>query len=332
MKSETTPIAALDSSGVDLLIYRDAETAGRAAVEQTAAAACREAARGKNICFWLMAAPSGFAFYRAFVDKVREDRPFAEVVAASTFFQFDDYPIGRDDPAFRVTFRSLLEKHLIGPLETVLRKTPQIEFLELTGNPEDREIAANYTQSLCRRLDDPGVFVIEIKGIGMDGHWGFHDGTVPLTASPSVMHVALSPQNIHQQMIDWPEYFGRIEDVPTRAYTANTALLLMADLIIDVVPQASKRFSILATYATDAIVHSIPSSAIKRHTNAAAYLTEEAASVLLSLRRGNRKGRAKLTENELDELKAVWAGTEQRYYHDNVAAMLSVLKELCLLD
>ena len=331
MKKKIQPISVLDSAGVDLFIYRDAETAAAAAVEKTAAAACREAARGKTICFWLMAAPSGFAFYRAFLDKVREDRLFAEAAAAAVFFQFDDYPIGRDDPAFRVTFRSLLEKHLIGPLETVLGKKPRIEFLELTGGPADREIAENYTESLRRRLDDPGVFVIEIKGIGMDGHWGFHDGTVPLTASPSVMHAALHSQNIHQQMIDWPEYFGSIEDVPASAYTANTALFLMADLIIDVVPQSSKRYSVLAAYGTDAVVNSIPSSAIKRHTNAAAYLTEEAASVLLSFREGKRTGRGKLTANELDELKAVWAGTE-KYYNDNVETMLSVLKELHLVD
>lgn len=319
----------LNAAGVEVLVYETEQAAGEAAADRVAGDAILAATEGKDLCFWLMAAPSGFAFYRAFVDRVRKDSQLADVVRTATFFQFDDYPVGRDDPAFGVTFRALLEEHVRRPLADSLGAAPRFEFLEI-GSEDDETIAAEYTQKLRSRLEDPRTSVIEVKGIGMDGHWGFHDGSVPLDSRPEMIRVELGSQNLHQQMLDWPQYFETAEDVPSFAFTANVPMFLMADSVVDIVPQASKQFSVLATYGTDDVINSIPSSAIKKHHNASAFLTRTAADVLLSFAERRSAGDTRLSESELLQLRELWGGPNSPFHEENTEAMMDVLRELKL--
>ena len=329
MKTNDTHPIHLNAAGVDVLVYDTQRAAGEAAAHCVAEHAKSAAERGNDVCFWFMAAPSGFAFYRAFVDRVREDSQVADIVRKSTFYQFDDYPIARDDPAFVVTFRALLEEHVRRPLAGVIGAPPRFEFLEV-GSDRDESLAAEYTQKLRSRLEDTQTTVIQVKGIGMDGHWGFHDRSIPLEGRPEIMEVKLGSQNLHQQMIDWPQYFETVADVPSSAFTANVPMFLMADRVVDIVPQASKQFSVLATYGTDDVVNSIPSSAIKKHHNASAFLTRAAAEVLLSFTERLAAGATTLSDSELEQLRALWGEPGAPFREENIGAMMNVLRELGL--
>jgi hypothetical protein len=131
--------------------------------------------------------------------------------------------------------------------------------------------------------DDPNTFLVLLKGIGMDGHWGFHGSETPLDRAPGIIRVPMNEANIHQQLLDWPEYFRSESDVPRHAYTCDVALFLKAHLIIDNVPQKSKMYSDARHVRYDEVIQ-YPSSAIKRHPNSHAFLTSDSAAALLELR------------------------------------------------
>jgi 6-phosphogluconolactonase/glucosamine-6-phosphate isomerase/deaminase len=279
-----------------------ARTAAMAAKEIMAAAD-----RGKLPVLWLMAAPSGFAFYTAFIDLCRRDKALASLMRRTYFFQFDDYPIGRGDPKFPITFRSLLETYFFVPLAGVCGPLEHVELMELTGGADDDRIAAGYAARVLGVLDDKDYYVLEIKGIGMDGHWGFHGSETPLDKAPGIIKVPMKGQNIHQQKIDWPQYFRTDADVPKHAYSFTVAAFMKADCVIDNVPQASKQYSVLASYGDETVLNDIPSSALKKHDNASAILTENSAAILAEYRQAlTQTGSPKISRSMYDRLAALW--------------------------
>lgn len=263
-------------------------------------------AEGKRIVFWLMAAPSAFAWYEAFVGDCTSDDEFAQIVSQSEFFQFDDYPIGRQDPRFPVTFRHLLETQVFDRLGRARPAAENIHLLELTGGPGDSDVLRDYEKQLLDRVHDSKTVVIQIKGIGMDGHWGFHGRETPLDAAAGYISVPINRQNRIQQTIDWPEFFPTPKSVPDSAATATVNLFLKADHIIDLVPQASKRFSVLAAYGTDLPIEGVPSSALKTHGSSWSFLTRDAAEVLISYRRTGA-----LSESDLAVIDEIWGNDQE---------------------
>ncbi|OQX28521.1 MAG: hypothetical protein B0D92_08520, partial [Spirochaeta sp. LUC14_002_19_P3] len=140
-----------------------------------------------------------------------------------------------------------------------------------------------------------------------DGHWGFHGAETPLDMEPDIITVRMGKQNIHQQMLDWPEYFSTPEAVPKTACTFNVGMFLLADEIIDNVPQGSKEFSVLTTYGVEPVIDAIPSSAIKKHKNARAWLTKKSARALLEFLNGIKDNPAyTLEKSTLNRLRAIW--------------------------
>jgi 6-phosphogluconolactonase/glucosamine-6-phosphate isomerase/deaminase len=278
---------------------------------------------GKRIVFWLMAAPSAFAWYEAFLQDCRTDTEFAAIVSQSEFFQFDDYPIGRSDPKFPVTFRHLLETQLFDQLGDALPPEDHIHRLELNGDGNDAAVLRDYEQKLLYRLNDLGTTVIQVKGIGMDGHWGFHGRETPLDAAPGYISVPINRQNRIQQTLDWPEYFPSVESVPYSAATATVNLFLMADHIIDLVPQPSKRFSVLATYGTNEPIGSIPASALKSHGSSWSFMTRAAAESLISYRRTGS-----LRDTDVAAIDAIWgADQESRDWARSVLVGAGIMAE-----
>jgi len=81
---------------------------------------CDAQLSGKKPLLWLMAAPNGFAFYRAFVELCAANPIYAALCAPTEFYQFDNYSIARSDRRFPITFRHLLESHLFKPLARVV--------------------------------------------------------------------------------------------------------------------------------------------------------------------------------------------------------------------
>lgn len=281
-------------------------TENETAMGQAAQGVVRDRAKkasdeGKHVVFWVMAAPSGFAWYDAFIRDCEQDAEFAEIVGRSEFFQFDDYPIGRNDRRFPVTFRNLLEQRLYGRLGAAAPSADHIHRLELDGTAADDVLLRRYGESLFKLLDDPGVHVIEVKGIGMDGHWGFHGRETPLDHPAEMFWVPINRQNRIQQTLDWPEYFPDVEAVPDSAATAAVGMFLKAQTIVDLVPQRSKLFSVLAAYGTDEVLGDIPSSALKGHNDSHSFLTEAAAEALVEFR-----SKGSLSAATREALDGIW--------------------------
>ena len=321
----------LKSGLTEIHVERDAEAMGRATASFIAGAMKEAVARGERPVLWLMAAPSGFAFYGAFVELARKDAALAAMCRQAAWFQFDDYPVPRGDPRFPITFRHLLETRFFGPLREACGALKDIHLLEI-GGADDERVCRDYARFLIETAENPGNCLIQLKGIGMDGHWGFHGHETPLDAPPAVIKVAMNEANIHQQKLDWPEYFRNNEDLPRYACTCDVQLFLKARIIVDNVPQASKMYSVLATYVNEDVCGAIPSSALKTHPNSHAFLTKESAGALLEYREAlARDPAAKISPSLLSRLESVWASEDKVPQADNRAAMRAVLSELRML-
>ena len=107
------------------------------------------------------------------------DPELQSILRETHFFQFDDYPISRKSPKFEATFRRLLEKHLFGPLSEVCGTLKNMHPLELTGAATDSRVCEEYRDAILN-LKSQSVYFLQLKGIGMDGHWGFHGAETPL--------------------------------------------------------------------------------------------------------------------------------------------------------
>jgi len=317
------------SGTVKVNIVKNESLMGKMTVDHITKVIKEKYVQDKAIVLWLMAAPSGFPFYQALVERVKEERFLREIIRRTHFFQFDDYPISRKSKKFFVTFRYLLENELFKPLKNLCGELPYIHSLELTGTDKDKEISKAYREELLN-LKKENSYILQLKGIGMDGHWGFHGAKTPLDMPSDMIAVSMNKQNIHQQRIDWPKFFPRVEDVPKTAYTFNVNMFLLADEIIDNVPQSTKEYAVLATYGTDDIINEIPSSALKKHHNAQAYITEEAAKALIEFREGrdNDKG-YKISNTTLNRLRVLWKdNANQPYSQQNIKIMDGVLRKL----
>ncbi len=283
-------------------------------------------AEDKKTVMWMMAAPSGFSFYASFIKAVENDEQLQKIVKNTLFFQFDDYPVGRTDSRFPITFRHLLETNFFLPLEKIVGPLKGKTLLELDGTDKDKITIADYQNKLLSVLKDPLFYVIEVKGIGMDGHWGFHGSETPLDNPPALMKVPMNTLNIQQQMLDWPQYFPNEESVPKEAITANVALFMLADMIVDLVPQKGKAFSILATYGPKEVSPLIPSSKLKEHENSYAFLTEVGSWALLEYRKSNKSS---LDNSIIEKLKEIWENksnpTLQQHNEQKMVEILSSL-------
>jgi len=302
---------------------------GRLTVEHFVGRLKEKQAAGVPVALWLMAAPSAFPFYRELIRQAEADASLGRILRDTEYFQFDDYPIGRDSPQFPTTFRHLLEIYLYRPLADVCGSLTGVHSLDLTGARTDGEVQTAYRDAILARKER-GVYLLQLKGIGMDGHWGFHGAETPLNGEPGMIQVTMNSQNIRQQMLDWPAYFSTPAEVPRTACTFNVPMFLLADEIVDNVPQPSKAFSVLAAYGTEEIVGDVPSSALKGHPRGRAYVTAAAAEVLREYRRGATS--AKLGAAALERLQSIWRDADHPESETrNLAWMESVLRKLGML-
>ena len=331
-QSNSDQLTAFACGPVTVTVVRNEAAMGRLTAQHIIQRLRQQAAAGKPLVLWLMAAPSAFAFYRQLIHAAAADPALQTLLRNTDFFQFDDYPIPRQSPQFAATFRHLLEQHLYRPLTKVCGPLPKVHPLELTGAASDADVRAAYRDALLQRKEQ-GAYLLQLKGIGMDGHWGFHGAETPLTGEPDMITVPMNSQNIRQQMLDWPDLFPTPQDVPPVACTFNVGMFLLADELVDNVPQASKAYSVLATYGTETVLNEVPSSAIKQHPCARAYLTEAAARVLLELRAAREADpQARLSTRAGEQLRALWRDErDPQAESQNIAVMERVLRKLELL-
>ncbi|MEA5033099.1 MAG: hypothetical protein VB025_13215 [Sphaerochaeta sp.] len=321
----------MKSGGTNLTIVADEQAMGLQSAALAVASLKQAVVAGKHPVMWMMAAPSGFSFYKAFANAAKHDEKLRSILKETEFYQFDDYPVGPNDPRFPITFRHLLETSFFGPLEQLLGPLPGKQLLDLQGDANDDQVARDYQERLLVACSDPKRYVLEIKGIGMDGHWGFHGSETPLNDPAAYMRVPMNALNVQQQMLDWPQYFPTAESVPTEAYTANVALFMQADMVIDLVPQAGKAFAVLACYGPKEVSNLVPSSKLKDHPNSHAFLTEAASWALMEYRRQQKLDpkAVGLDSSIVERLLPIWRNQENAALEEhNKNEMLAVLGKL----
>jgi len=281
---------------------------------------------GRIPVLWLMAAPSAFPFYKAFLGLLKEDGQLRKAVCETQFFQFDDYPVSRKSDKFKVTFRCLLEENLFNPITETTGIIPNTNPLELVEDESQNEaVCRDYAEKLFA-LKENGAYLIQLKGIGMDGHWGFHSANTPLETAAGIIRVPMESQNIRQQMLDWPEYFKTREDVPDCAYTFDVQAFLKADVIFDNVPQKSKEFAVLATYANATVINEIPSTAIKNHEHSQVFLTEDAGRALIEY-----MNEGSVSPGTIKRLNELWGDENEESENTDIGVMNCVLRKIGIL-
>jgi len=288
--SAPEPVATVPAGRLQVMVYATAEEMGRA----TALAIAREQVclvqeKGET-SLMLMAAPSAFPFYRAYIALARLSAQLQDAIRKTHFFQFDDYPLPAHHQA---SFRFLLCKHLFFELADWYDPARVHLFHPDLGDSE--AACRDYAARILEHGPD-----LQVKGQGEDGHWGFHQPGTPLDGEPAMIRIEINEMNRAQQMRDHPTLFRRAEDVPQTAYTANVPLFMRAAMIEDNVPQASKAYAIVASYGNDAVCACCPSSALKDHPSAVARTTLDAAWALLEYRQKGILDAAAMTR--LDEI------------------------------
>lgn len=269
-------VTTLECSGIMVSVYASAEQMGLASALSLAAEQCRLVREQGATSVMVMAAPSAFPFYRAYVRLAHVSTSLQTALRQTDFFQFDDYPLPAHHPA---SFRFLLLENFFMPLARYCDP----------GRIHLFEADSNYPDEACRRYADLILDKgpdLQLKGIGENGHWGFHEPGIPLADTPRFMKVELSEANRAQQMRDHPDLFDTPDKVPGHAYTANVALFMKTRCLIEEnVPQPSKALALLAAYGNDAVDAVVPSSALKRHPRAIVRTTARAAWALIEYRK-----------------------------------------------
>ena len=146
--------------GVRIEVAPDEATMGRLTAEHIIGVMKAKRTEGVPVALWLMAAPSAFAFYKELITTAERDDTLRDILRETHFFQFDDYPISRQSPKFKATFRYLLESNLFEPLAKICGKL-QVHPLELNGTDADAAVMTGYRDDLLA-LKRQGVYFIQL--------------------------------------------------------------------------------------------------------------------------------------------------------------------------
>ncbi len=287
------PVATVPAGNVEVAVYETADDMGLASAISIASEQCRLVRQNGETSLQLMAAPSAFPFYEAYIELARVSEQLQEAIGQTHFFQFDDYLLPAHHQA---SFRFLLTHYLFADLADWY-DPKKVHFFQPDIGDDPVAASRQYTELLLEHGPD-----LMLKGQGEDGHWGFHQPGIPIDGDPEFITVTMNDMNISQQMRDHPELFRTRADVPKEAYTANVPLFMHTRVLIeDNVPQASKAYAMLASYGTDVVDACCPSSAVKEHPNAVARTTVDAAWALLEYREEGR-----LSKDAMQRLDEIW--------------------------
>lgn len=308
------PVCELKAGNASIYVYPDAEQMGLATAINVASHQ-RRLFEEKGVCsIMVMAAPSAFAFYQAYQNLVFSSPALQKVLYDTHIFQFDEYALPAHHP---VSFRFLLMDQFLAPIARFC-DSRKIHLFQADG-PDTERACHEYGEAILDAGPD-----LQIKGVGEDGHWGFHEPGIPLVGEPKFMRVKLGEANVAQQMRDHPKLFPAADLVPPYAYTANVPLFMRTQVLIeDNVPQTSKAFAVLAAYGNDVVKDRVPSSALKRHHNAVTRLTSASAWALLEYRESGG-----VSSDMLRRLDASLSGAHQREIGQSVDVIRETLTEM----
>lgn len=312
--SAPEPLHELSAGNAHVYVYSEAEQMGLATAINVASHQMRLFEEKGFSSVMVMAAPSAFAFYRAYQSLVFSSAALQSALYETHIFQFDDYALPVHHP---VSFRFLLMENFLAP---IARFCDSRKVHLFQADAQDTERACReYGEAILDSGPD-----LQVKGVGEDGHWGFHQPGIPLDGTPKFMCVKLSEANVAQQMRDHPRLFPVADRVPQYAYTANVPLFMRTRVLIeDNVPQPSKAFAVLAAYGNDVVKDRVPSSALKGHHNAVIRLTSASAWALLEYRESGV-----VNSDMLRRLDASLSGAQEREIGQFVAVIRKTLTEM----
>jgi len=266
------PVRRMTAGRASVLVYRDEESMGLASAISLASEQVRLVEENGATSFMIMAAPSAFAFYAAYLRIAHCSPRLQSALRQTYFFQFDDYRLPFHHPA---SFRFLLCERFFNPLSAYC-DPDKVRLFDGSAANMDDECRAYANQILDHGPD------LQLKGTGENGHWGFHEPGIPLHGEPAFLKVALTQENVAQQMRDHPRLFPEASLAPREAYTANVPLFMRTRALIeDNVPQSSKAFALLACYGSAKVDCLAPSSMLKTHARPVVRTTEAAAWALM---------------------------------------------------
>jgi glucosamine-6-phosphate deaminase len=242
---------------MDIKIFAERSSLGRAAAEQ-AASAIRRAISNKGKARIIAAtAASQKEFLEALTRAPGIDWRLVEA------FHLDEYiglPITHPG-----SFRRML-------LEQLINKTGIVDYHLLDGDGDVEEVVRRASQCLASAPVD-----IAFLGIGENGHLAFNDPPADFETDAPYLVVTLDEACRRQQVGE--AWFSDISQVPQRAISMSVRQILKATEIVAVVPGPQKAQAIAACFNGE-VSPMEPASILRTHSNATLYLDKDSAALL----------------------------------------------------
>lgn len=290
------PVRIFESGKTKVLIYKNSSDAAMASVLNVIKKQITIVKEKSQTSIMLMAAPSGYNFYEAYVGIAKHSRELQSALKNTHFFQLDEYLLSENHPA---SFRFLLKQKFFSRISDYTDDS-KIHLLA-AESAEFQKVCDEYKELLLQYGPD-----IQIKGQGEDAHWGFNQPDTIWDSVPAIVKIKLNHINKIQQMRDHPELYPTMDDVPGFALTGNVSLFLKTKFLIeDIVPQESKAFAALISYANEATASICPSGKIKEYDGeSVARLTMQSAWALIEY-----KEKGYLSSESIIRLDSIWNKT-----------------------
>ena len=198
--------------------------------------------------------------YRELVRMHKEDG--LDFSGITTFNLDEYYPISREsDQSYYYFMRQNLFDHV---------NVDDTRTLFLDGQTED---PAGETKKYEAKIESCGGIVMQILGIGVNGHIGFNEPSDSFEAN--ARHVALTEVTIESNSRN----FASIDDVPRSALTVGIRCIMLAKHIILVV-NGNAKAAILRDSLNGPITPLVPASILQLHPSVVVAADREAAALL----------------------------------------------------
>ena len=171
------PLHVLPAGNLQVAVYDSPREMGLASALAIAAEQCRLVAENGETSLQLMAAPSAFPFYEAYIRLAQVSVELQQAIGQTHYLQFDDYLL-RASPG---VLASCSPHNLYGPLSEWYDPA---RFTSSSPMSWGRRRPARPTPTCCRAGARP-----DAQGQGEDGHWGFHQPGIPIDGEPAFITV-----------------------------------------------------------------------------------------------------------------------------------------------
>lgn len=241
-----------------LRVFQDKVSLGRAAADQAATAIRRAIAERGRARIIAATGASQLEFLDALTKADGIDWGKVEG------FHLDEY-IG-----LPITHPASFRKYL---RERFVSKIGIAKFHFIEGDAADPSaVAREVGQQIASASID-----VAFLGIGENGHIAFNDPPADFTTEDPYLIVNLDEACRRQQVGEG--WFADISQVPTRAISMSPRQILKAKELIVIVPDKRKAEAVKACFEGE-IGPMAPSSILRRHSNATAYLDADSTSLL----------------------------------------------------